>query len=149
MPDPDNRTVPAPSDPERLDTRTRFTANRIGKQFVLDVRGVRREALQDVDAMDRLTQALAGACGAKVLEFCARGFEPTGGLTALAILSSSHVALHTWPEFGYLAVDLFCCSTDVDPHAIAEALGELGGGELTVTSSSFARPLVAHEAGDN
>ncbi len=141
MHEPDNRTGPATSDPAELAAATRFSPDRIGRQFVLDVRGVRPASLQDVDAMDRLTQDLAAACGAKVLDFVAHRFEPTGGLTALAILSSSHVALHTWPEFGYLAVDVFCCSMDVRVQSIVDVLTELDGDGIDVTSSDFARPL--------
>jgi S-adenosylmethionine decarboxylase proenzyme len=125
---------------DRADHRTPCP-RRIGTQFVADVRGLGPETLRDVGAMDRLAKALADACGATVLDFRAHGFEPTGGLTALAILSSSHVALHTWPEFGYLAVDLFCCGTDVDTGTVVGVLEDLGG-RPTVTSSGFDRPLV-------
>jgi S-adenosylmethionine decarboxylase len=149
---PDRRTEAPPTDLPPTPRWARFTPNRIGTQFVIDVRGVRADTLRDADAMDRLTHDLAAACGAKVLQFCSHAFEPTGGLTALAILSSSHVAVHTWPEFGYLAVDLFCCSTDVDGRAIEAVLAGLDGDRdgVTVTSSGFARPLVpAHHGGNN
>jgi S-adenosylmethionine decarboxylase proenzyme len=107
----------------------------------MDVRGVRPDALQDAEAMNGLAHDLAEACGASVLNFCAHRFEPTGGMTALAILSSSHVALHTWPEFGYLAVDLFCCSREIDVPAIVAVLQRFDSDELAITSSVFARPL--------
>ena len=31
------------------------------------------------------------------------------GVTALALIAESHVAIHTWPEYGYAAVDAFTC----------------------------------------
>ena len=39
---------------------------------------------------------------------------PVHGVTGVAIISESHVAVHTWPEYGYAAVDIFTCNLDVD-----------------------------------
>lgn len=39
---------------------------------------------------------------------------PVHGVTGVAIISESHVAVHTWPEYGYAAVDIFTCNMDVD-----------------------------------
>jgi S-adenosylmethionine decarboxylase len=44
----------------------------------------------------------------RVVEF------PVHGVTGVAIISESHVAVHTWPEYGYAAVDIFTCNMDVD-----------------------------------
>jgi S-adenosylmethionine decarboxylase len=39
---------------------------------------------------------------------------PVHGVTGVAIISESHVAVHTWPEYAYAAVDIFTCNMDVD-----------------------------------
>ena len=39
---------------------------------------------------------------------------PVHGVTGVAIIAESHVAVHTWPEYGYAAVDIFTCNLDVD-----------------------------------
>jgi S-adenosylmethionine decarboxylase proenzyme len=47
---------------------------------------------------------------------------PVHGVTGVAIIAESHVAVHTWPEYGYAAVDIFTCNLDADVEAGIEAL---------------------------
>jgi S-adenosylmethionine decarboxylase proenzyme len=54
----------------------------------------------------------------RVVEF------PVHGVTGVAIISESHVAVHTWPEHGYAAVDIFTCNLDADIQAAIEALSK-------------------------
>lgn len=53
-------------------------------------------------------QSVAG--GLSVLQEAFHSFEGQGA-TGMLLLSSSHLTVHTWPEFGYAAVDLFTCAT--------------------------------------
>ena len=41
-------------------------------------------------------------------------FEPHG-ITGFALLAQSHISIHTWPENGYVAVDIYTCGEDTDP----------------------------------
>ena len=50
-------------------------------------------------------------------------FSPQG-VTGVATLAESHLALHSWPEHGYLAADVFTCGEQVDPLALVEVLKE-------------------------
>lgn len=43
---------------------------------------------------------------------------PNGGMTKLCILSTSHIALHTWPEVGYIHIDLLYCNKDITDEDI-------------------------------
>ena len=52
----------------------------------------------------------------RVVEF------PVHGVTGVAIIAESHVAVHTWPEHGYAAVDIFTCNLDADIDAGIEAM---------------------------
>lgn len=47
---------------------------------------------------------------------------PVHGVTGVAIIAESHVAVHTWPEHGYAAVDIFTCNLDADVDAGVEAI---------------------------
>jgi S-adenosylmethionine decarboxylase len=53
---------------------------------------------------------------ARVVEF------PVHGVTGVAIIAESHIAVHTWPEYGYAAVDIFTCNLEVDIQAGVDAL---------------------------
>ena len=51
-------------------------------------------------------------------------FDGAGGVTGMVVLAESHMSIHTWPEYGYAAVDIFTCGTSVEPEKAAEALIE-------------------------
>lgn len=61
--------------------------------------------------LDYLCDAMEIA-GAKMLQITGEKFEPSG-VTVLALLAESHSSIHTWPEIGYAAVDLYTCNTDI------------------------------------
>jgi len=57
--------------------------------------------------------ALAG--GATILNSDLHHFEPNGGVSGVVILAESHITIHTWPETGYAALDVFMCG-ECDPY---------------------------------
>lgn len=63
---------------------------------------------------EALTEA-ANRSGATLLSLTSHNFTPQG-VTALALLSESHLSIHTWPELGYAAVDAFTCGAHTDPE---------------------------------
>jgi S-adenosylmethionine decarboxylase len=52
--------------------------------------------------------------GAEVREVVFHNFSPQG-VSGVVVISESHLAVHTWPELGYAAVDVFTCGDRVDP----------------------------------
>ena len=60
-------------------------------------------------------------CGATIVQKCFHMFNPYG-VSGVVIISESHLAIHTWPELGYAAVDLFTCGTKCDPKVAYEFL---------------------------
>lgn len=59
--------------------------------------------------------------GATLLNAHVHSFSPQG-VTGVATLAESHLALHSWPEHGYLAADVFTCGDHVNPQALVEVL---------------------------
>jgi S-adenosylmethionine decarboxylase len=55
------------------------------------------------------------ACGATLLKIDLHKFSPYGGISGMAIIAESHLSIHSWPEYGYAALDIFVCGT-VDPY---------------------------------
>ncbi len=79
---------------------------------------------QVLDDPDYLRQSIMDACEAgelTVLDVLVHEFSPHG-VTLVALLAESHISIHTWPEHGYAAVDVFAC--DGDPHKALEVLAE-------------------------
>jgi S-adenosylmethionine decarboxylase len=48
-------------------------------------------------------------CGATLLHIHLHHFSPNGGISGVAVLAESHISVHTWPEYGYAAFDVFMC----------------------------------------
>ena len=94
-----------------------------GRHLLADFYGVTAELLRDEH---RLMCALIDALktnGFHVLNQQAHKFPGAGGVTGLVLLSESHAAFHTYPEFQYVAVDVFSCGM-ADPHPVIAALEE-------------------------
>lgn len=68
------------------------------------------------------------ASGATIVTETFRQFEPHG-VSGVVVIAESHVAIHTWPEHGYAAVDLFTCGDSVDAGAIRDELKAAFGAE--------------------
>ncbi|HXV64266.1 MAG TPA: adenosylmethionine decarboxylase [Vicinamibacteria bacterium] len=81
----------------------------LGKHLIAEL-WVRNPRL--IDDSDYVRDALAAASRSgdfTVLDLTAHSFAPHG-VTAFALLSESHISIHTWPEYGYAAVDIFTCA---------------------------------------
>ena len=61
------------------------------------------------DALESLLRDSAKAGGATILSCHLHGFGEGGGVTGVALLAESHITVHTWPERGYAAFDVFMC----------------------------------------
>jgi len=77
-----------------------------------------------LDAMRRSAEK----AGATWLRGSHHKFEPQG-VTAVGLLSESHISMHTWPELGYAACDVFTCGDHTDPRLACEMLAREMGAE--------------------
>lgn len=71
--------------------------------------------------------------GATIVEQVFHHFSPHG-VSGVVVIAESHMTIHTWPEYGYAAVDLFTCGDEVDPWKGFEYLKEkLGSQNVSMT----------------
>ncbi|NML07878.1 adenosylmethionine decarboxylase [Sphingomonas sp. G-3-2-10] len=72
--------------------------------------------LSDADVIEAALRDGATAAGATILDVRLHHFGPGQGVTGVALLAESHISIHTWPEHGYAAIDIFMCgrANDVD-----------------------------------
>ena len=61
------------------------------------------------------------AAGATLLHIHLHHFEPNGGVSGVAVLAESHISIHSWPENGYAALDVFMCGS-AKPEACVPVL---------------------------
>lgn len=85
-----------------------------GTHLLADLWGV---ASIDEDTLEEALTAACAAGGATVVGSCFHRFSPQG-VTGVVLLAESHLAIHTWPEHDYAAVDVFTCGAP----AVAEAV---------------------------
>ena len=71
--------------------------------------------LGDMTLTDQVLRDAATAAGATLLHIHLHHFGPSAGLSGVAVLAESHISIHTWPERGYAALDIFMCGA-CDPY---------------------------------
>lgn len=91
----------------------------IGRHIILEMWGCQN--LNSVDTAERALRDMVDALDVHLLDLRVYPFSPVG-VTGIAIVSESHLVIHTWPEHGYAAVDLFTCGAPRDPHDAVSAL---------------------------
>ena len=76
-----------------------------------------------VEEIENLLREATAQAHGTLLEIKSHKFDPQG-ITAFALLAESHISIHTWPEYengdGYVAIDVFACGKDAQPHKAAE-----------------------------
>jgi len=77
--------------------------------------------LDDAAYIDRAIRAAINACGATLLHIHLHRFGESGGISGVAVLAESHISVHTWPERGFAAFDIFMCG-NCDPEAALPVL---------------------------
>jgi len=100
--------------------------NALGKHLLLELKDCDREVLNDLGFLKGILQTAASEIGATVLGESFHQFSPHG-VSGVVIIAESHLFIHTWPECGYAAVDIFTCGNSVQPEKAAQKLiRELG-----------------------
>jgi len=94
----------------------------LGRHILGEYYGCDPQILDDTELVERYMREAAELSGATIVQSVFHRFSPYG-VSGVVVISESHLAIHTWPEYGYAAVDLFTCGQTVDPwkaHAYLE-----------------------------
>lgn len=93
----------------------------VGRHALYDLHGGNPNLLNDEEFIKKALADAADVAGATLLGLITHRFEPQG-VTAVALLSESHLSLHSWPEYGYASIDAFTCGEHTDPEAACHSL---------------------------
>ena len=108
-----------------------------GTHLLADFYGVDARSLVSCEAIDALLREGARAAGAHILHSHFHSFGTAQGVTGVVLLAESHISIHTWPEFGFAAADIFMCG-DARP-ALALAVIEAALGPASAIVQTIAR----------
>jgi S-adenosylmethionine decarboxylase len=90
------------------------------------------DSLDDIDYVKKVMTGAADEAGATIVGESFHKFDPVG-VTGIVAVAESHLCIHTWPEHGYAAVDIFTCGRGFEPRKAAERIIEgLGCRQPTV-----------------
>lgn len=106
---------------DAMDTNERDSVRFAGQHLLIDLFGARR--LDDLEHVERTLKRCVEAAGATLLHIHLHHLKPQGGVTGVAVLAESHISIHSWPETGYAALDVFM-SGDADPNLAVPVLKE-------------------------
>ncbi|MEM6869109.1 MAG: polyamine aminopropyltransferase, partial [Cyanobacteria bacterium P01_C01_bin.121] len=89
--------------------------------ILVEFHGCSAEILNDVPHIEQCMVDAAEASGATIISSVFHHFSPFG-VSGVVVIQESHLAIHTWPEYRYAAVDLFTCGDSVNPRVSYESL---------------------------
>ncbi|HIB13223.1 MAG TPA: adenosylmethionine decarboxylase [Dehalococcoidia bacterium] len=95
----------------------------LGIHLLLELRECNPKLLNDIDFIRKALSDTAYDVGATVVGESFHRFSPQG-VTGILAIAESHISIHTWPEFGYAAADIFACGTAFHPREAAAILVE-------------------------
>lgn len=93
----------------------------LGKQILVEFYDCDQSKLNDVSYIENSLIQATKASNATIISHNFHKFSPYG-ISGVVVIAESHVAIHTWPEYNYAAVDIFTCGDTIDPWIIQEHL---------------------------
>ncbi|MEM7654688.1 MAG: adenosylmethionine decarboxylase [Bacteroidota bacterium] len=136
----------------------------LGRHILAELHGISSAVLNSVAGVEEALMDAAKQADATIIQTSFHHFSPHG-VSGVVVIQESHLAIHTWPEAGYAALDIFTCGEEMDPwrayQALLEAwnpanaearellrgegMGTLGGGE-DFTSPTYHLKKLTREA---
>jgi S-adenosylmethionine decarboxylase len=110
-----------------------------GTHLILDIWNA--ENINDLEKVEAALTESVQAAGATLLHIHLHHFTPNDGISGVAVLSESHISIHTWPERKYAALDIFMCG-DAKPHLAVPILRRAFGGNCQISLVEHKRGLV-------
>ncbi len=105
----------------------------IGHHYIVEASGCDPKIIGSVEKVQQILVKAAEVAGAQVWSISFSRFPPHG-VSGVVVISESHISTHTWPEFGYVALDIYTCGKHVDPEkAVVFAVEAFGSSTSHIT----------------
>jgi S-adenosylmethionine decarboxylase len=90
-----------------------------------------QSGLDDLLFIELVLREAATAAQVTLIDLRLHQFGDQGGVTGVALLAESHISIHTWPEHGLIAIDIFTCGARACPHAALDYIAKRFDAEVT------------------
>lgn len=100
--------------------------NALGKHVIAEFYECDYETINNHELVEDIMLKSVDLSGATTIKSVFHRFSPYG-VSGVVVVSESHFAIHTWPEYGYCAVDVFTCGDLIDNQAALDYLKEKFG----------------------
>jgi S-adenosylmethionine decarboxylase len=105
----------------------------IGRHYIVEASGCDSNIIGSVAKVEQILVKAAEIAGAQVWSISFSKFPPHG-VSGVVVISESHISTHTWPEYGYVALDIYTCGKNVDPEkAVVFAVEAFGSSTSHIT----------------
>ncbi|MGB9759449.1 MAG: adenosylmethionine decarboxylase [Thermoproteota archaeon] len=98
----------------------------LGKQIIAELFECETGRLNSLSTVKKAMLEAARASNSTVVRSVFHKFNPQG-ISGVVVVAESHLAIHTWPEYGYAAVDIFTCGERTKPEEGLKVLAKLLG----------------------
>lgn len=86
----------------------------LGRHILIEFQGCNPDKLNDIPSIEQAFLDAAAAMNATVVNTTFHHFSPQG-VSGVVVIQESHLAIHTWPEHEFAAIDIFTCGETVNP----------------------------------
>jgi len=105
----------------------------IGHHYIAEASGCDPKIIGSLEKVQQILVKAAEVAGAQVWSISFSRFPPNG-VSGVVVISESHISTHTWPEYGYVALDIYTCGKHVDPEkAVVFAVEAFGSSISHIT----------------
>ena len=118
--------------------------NALGKHILAEYYGCDASILNNLELLEQSMLEAVMKSGATIIDSTFHQFSPQG-VSGVIVIAESHMAMHTWPEYCYTAIDFFTCGNRVDPYKAFDFMNEILKPEKCSTKELL-RGILAHES---
>ena len=105
----------------------------VGHHYIVEGSGCNPDVISRVEQVEQALVSAAEVADVQIWAISFHRFRPMG-VSGVVVISESHLSVHTWPEVGYVALDIFTCGDRAKPEAaVQHALKAFGATNMHIT----------------
>lgn len=117
----------------------------LGRHLIVELTDCDNAILNNLELLEEYLNESVRKSGATIVKSNFHRYNPRG-VSGVVVIAESHISIHTWPEYGYAAVDFFTCGESIDPYKAYEYMKKmLKADKATVSEIKRGIPSVNDE----